>query len=254
MADWPVHGHSHAIAVMRLKYKTVLFDLDDTLFDHQWHRRDALQALRDEAGLSYDIDVLALERAHDRHSDRAHQLLVSGELSPEQERIERMRGTLLEFGVRAGDERLLNLENVYAAAYDRDWKTVPGAVELLDALRAAGAWISVITNGCARDQYPKLERLGLGSRLDDVVVTDLTGCEKPSQRFFEVALSRAGSKPGECVVVGDLWHADIVGAHRSGIDAIWLNRYALAPGRDARAIEITSYLPTEATLRHFTLS
>ena len=31
---------------MKPRFKAALFDLDDTLFDHQFHRREALGALR----------------------------------------------------------------------------------------------------------------------------------------------------------------------------------------------------------------
>jgi putative hydrolase of the HAD superfamily len=242
---------NHREPRMKLKYRAVLFDLDDTLFDHQRHRRDALKTLAQAAGFGSHADILALECAHDRHSERAHQLLLAGELSLEQERIERTRGALLEFGVSLNEKKLLDLENIYLAAYDREWKTVPGAIELLRALRQAGAWISVITNGHALEQYPKLQRLGLTSLLDDVVVSEEAGCEKPSRQYFEHALARARCHPGECVVVGDLWHTDIIGAHQSGIDAIWLNRYARPLGPDARAVEITGFVPIEETLRLF---
>jgi HAD superfamily hydrolase (TIGR01509 family) len=237
---------------MRLKYRAVLFDLDDTLFDNQRHRRDALKAIGQAVGLSQGFDVLALERAHDRHSERTQQLLLTGELSPEQALLERMRGTLLDFGVSASDERLLQLEALYRAEFDREWTTVPGAIELLDALREAGARIVLITNGRMQDQYPKLERLGLRKWLDGVVVSEEVGCEKPSSEFFEIALQQAGFGPTECVVVGDLWHIDIIGAHRMGIDAIWLNRYAHPRGADAAPIEIAAYEPIDDVLRHFT--
>jgi putative hydrolase of the HAD superfamily len=236
---------------MKLKYRAVLFDLDDTLFDHQRHRREALQALAQAAGLSQPCDVLALERAQDRHGERSQQLLLAGELSPEQAVLERMRGTLLDFGASTSDERLLQLEEIYNRAFEREWTTVPGAIELLDALRAAGARIILITNGGTQAQHRKLERLGLRSWLDDVIVSEEAGCEKPSSEYFEIALERACCGPRECVVVGDLWHTDIIGAHRAGMDAIWLNRYGRSRGLEAQPIEITGFVPLEQVLRHF---
>jgi HAD superfamily hydrolase (TIGR01509 family) len=236
---------------MRLKYRTVFFDLDDTLFDHQRHRRDALIALRQAAGLADDIDVLALERAHDRHQQLTEQRLMAGELSLAQARLERLRGTLREFGTDAGDEQLLALENIYVAAYEREWTTVPGAIELLHALRQAGARLVLITNGRVQNQYPKLERLGLRAHLDEVLVSEEVGCEKPSMQFFQLALARGRCRANEGIVVGDLWHTDILGAHQMGMAAIWLNRYGYPRGPLAQPIEITSYVPLEQTLRLF---
>src|SRR4051812_8758827 len=97
---------------MKLKYRTVLFDLDDTLLDHQLMRRNALVALR-HAVLPHDIEILALARAHDRHLERTNQLVLAGELSPGQARTEWMKGTLSDLGVSAQPERLLELEDIY---------------------------------------------------------------------------------------------------------------------------------------------
>src|SRR4051794_4614515 len=113
---------------MKLKYRTVLFDLDDTLLDHQPMRRNALDAIR-QALLPEDIDVLALARAHDRHLNRTNQLVLAGALSPEQARTEWMKGTLSDFDVSVAPQRLLELEEIYQAAYDCEWSAVPGAIE-----------------------------------------------------------------------------------------------------------------------------
>lgn len=236
-----------------LKYRAVLFDLDDTLFDHQVHRREALAALLVAVGLHPETGIASLEAAHEEHLQRTHSLLLAGRLTLESARLERLRGTLMDHGVLAGEGRLRELEAVYRQAYDRHWRPVPGSIELLDALRALGAWVGIVTNGRKQDQFPKLERLGLLARVDGILISEELGCEKPSTEFFARAAAQANVHPTSCVVVGDLWNTDVVGAVASGMSAIWLNRYSRRPQTDAVAIEIASFVPLASVLAHFTL-
>lgn len=234
-----------------LRYRAVFFDLDDTLFDHQWHRREALAALMLAAGLNPAIELASLEAAHERHLQRTHSRLLAGACTLEQARQERLRETLADHGFKANEKQLAELETAYRTAYDRDWRCVPGSIELLDRLRQAGAWLGLVTNGREIDQLPKLERLGLLPRFDAILISEVLGCEKPSRAFFDQAASRARVDPSDCVVVGDLWNTDIVGAVASGMSAIWLNRYEREPQTGAAAIEIKSFCPLEAVLKNF---
>lgn len=234
-----------------LRYKAFFFDLDDTLFDHKVHRREALAALKAAARLAPETEIASLEAAHERHLQRTHGLLLGGAITLQRARLERLQGTLADHGLEADVEQLALLEAVYRAAYDRHWRHVPGSIELLHALRQAGAWLGVITNGGKDDQSRKLERLGLLPLLDDVLISEELGCEKPSPTFFAIAAARARAAASDCVVVGDLWNTDIVGAAASGMSAVWLNRYQRQPQTEAVATEIKSFEPLESVLKHF---
>lgn len=239
---------------MQLRYKAVLFDLDDTLFDHQFHRRRALQALKVAAGLPDHIGLGQLETAHEGHLQRTHVLLLAGKMSLDQARSERLRATLGDCGRQVHGDEMPAFELAYRSAYEQGWQAVPGAIALVDALREAGARIGVVTNGRAQDQYPKLDRISLRARVDFVVVSQEVGCEKPSREFFALAATRARADFHECVVVGDLWNTDIAGALGCGMGAVWLNRYERPSGRDARVAEIRSFTPLDSVLRHFSLN
>jgi putative hydrolase of the HAD superfamily len=47
------------------------------------------------------------------------------------------------------------------------------------------------------------------------------GYRKPHRRIFETALEQLGVQPHEAVFIGDSYHADIAGAERIGLRAIW---------------------------------
>lgn len=236
---------------MTPRYRASLFDLDDTLFDHQAHRREALTALTKAFASLRGINLTELESSHETHLQRTFHAVLNGQLSVAQARIERMRGLLRDFGIELDNEQIDACERTYRAAYDREWRAVPGSRELLVALRELGVWIGVVTNGLWSEQTKKLHVIGLESAVDEIIVSETVGSRKPTRAFFEYALGRAGVDAAECVVVGDLWDVDIKGALEMGIDSIWLNRYGRAAVPTAKVTEISSLLPTSAALRLF---
>jgi putative hydrolase of the HAD superfamily len=238
-------------ALIKPKYRAALFDLDDTLFDHQAHRREALAAVACHVPALCRVDVRALEAAHDVHLQRTHVAVLSGTLSIAEARTQRMRGFLGDYGVNADAALADACEKIYREAYDRDWRTVPGARELLQALRERGVWIGVITNGLWSEQTAKVRKLGLESVLNDLIVSEVVGSKKPAREFFNHAVARTGCRPSECIVIGDLWETDIEGAMNYEMNAIWLNRYERAFETRPGVVEVKSLLPTEAMLRLF---
>lgn len=236
---------------MKPRFKAALFDLDDTLFDHQFHRREALGALRGFAAIDPAVTLAQLETAHDVHLQRTHGLWLAGQLTLEQARRERLHATLRSFGVEVDEAGLRACEDLYRTAYDRDWRPIPGAIALLDALKDAGLWIGLITNGGSREQRSKLEALGLQKWLDGLFISAELGCEKPSREFFSRALAGAGVAPDDCIVVGDLWPNDIEGALAAGCEAIWLNRYGQVRDPHPRVREVGGWQPLAEVLPHF---
>src|SRR5437763_1173123 len=84
--------------------KAVLFDLDDTIFDHQHARRAALAMLqRVHAPLS-GRTIRDLEIAHERHLQTTFAQLASQALSLTESRHERMRLFFADHGVELSPE------------------------------------------------------------------------------------------------------------------------------------------------------
>ena len=93
---------------------------------------------------------------------------------------------------------------------------LPGAVESLERLRAAGLRLGFATS--KRREYASLilEHLGaldyFSSRIGPEDVTH----PKPHPEAIEVSLERLGARPGEMVFVGDM-HFDVLAAQRAGV-------------------------------------
>ncbi len=105
------------------------------------------------------------------------------------------------------------------------------AVPVLDALRAYGLRIGLISNG-QRD----LDAFARHHELDvDVAVGSKShGRTKPHASIFETALAALGVTAAETVMVGDSYADDIEGARALGIRAILLDREGLYPDEPDR--------------------
>jgi FMN hydrolase / 5-amino-6-(5-phospho-D-ribitylamino)uracil phosphatase len=69
-----------------------------------------------------------------------------------------------------------------------------------------------------------LARCGLADLFDGHVTAAAAGAAKPDPRIFEHLLRAAGVRREEVLHIGDDPLADVVGAMRAGMQAIWLNR------------------------------
>lgn len=107
-----------------------------------------------------------------------------------------------------------------------EWKCFPFTLEVLTRLRKEGYALGLVSNWDASCRKV-LEKNGLLSLLDPVVVSWEIGVEKPDRRIFERALSLCAETPEECLYVGDNYYDDGVGAASVGMACCILN----PPGR-----------------------
>ena len=99
--------------------------------------------------------------------------------------------------------------------WDECMVPLPGAPEFLQALRARGLGVYVLSNACSRfySYFPKSYPL---SFFDGVVVSSDEHLVKPDPELYRILLTRYGLSPGECLFVDDT-QANIDGALRAGI-------------------------------------
>lgn len=99
----------------------------------------------------------------------------------------------------------------------------PEVVEVLDALRAGGTRLAVVSNWDV-SLHGVLARLGLGERVDAVLTSAEEGVGKPAPEIFERALARVGAYAHEALHVGDSLEHDVRGAEAAGIRAVLVAR------------------------------
>ena len=207
------------------RYRTVLFDLDDTLFDHRHANVFALTRLRELHPSFQRVDPETLERHYMGLLDQIFPRVLSGEITIQESRRLRFHRLLEEYGGSEAAADATSVAAEYIQHYRDNWRPVPGALELLDALRSH-VRIGIITSGIISEQSDKIRFCDFGPRLDAVVISEEAGLSKPDPAIFRLALARLDSTAQEAVMVGNSWEDDIVGARDAGLAALWLNRYS----------------------------
>lgn len=184
-----------------------LLDLDNTLVS----RDDAFAAWAAAAVAAdggTDADLAAVVAADD--GGFAPKADVAREL------IDRLGWT---DDVPAAVERFRTGIREHVRAYD-------GVLGDLDALRAAGDLVAVVTNGVSHQQRGKIARCGVAEHVDAVVVSGEEGVEKPDPRIVEIALERLGAADvdrEQVWMVGDAGHADVAVGRTAGVRTGWVS-------------------------------
>jgi pyrimidine 5'-nucleotidase len=202
--------------------RAVLFDLDDTLFDHRGASQSALKIVQAEhecfAAWSFD----ALERVHSRVLEETHADVLAGTKTVDAARLERFRRVFRLAGVEMNDNALESTAMSYRRTYLEHRRPVAGARALLAALKPR-VRIAIVSNNVRDEQEGKLALFGFEPFIDELIVSAEVGISKPDAAIFRIALDRLGVTAQSAVMVGDSWTADIDGARAAGIRAIWFN-------------------------------
>ena len=125
-------------------------------------------------------------------------------------------------------------ENVLRAALDRlfavtqtNWALEEDTLPTLRKLEDDGYRLGLISNaGDDQDVQQLARRFGIDHYFDFILTSAACSYRKPHPRIFELALSNWYFLPAEAVMVGDNLDADIRGAQKVGLYAIWLSRRA----------------------------
>lgn len=205
--------------------KALLVDLDDTLLDYSggvdecWHH--ACEALAGPSG----IDPATLVRA----IVETRRWFWS---DPGRHRLE--RADMLRAWTRITGHALRALgrdDEALAAAIGQDfaerrWERMalfPGVPAALEALRARGVPLALVTNGDATHQRRKIAQHDLERFFDVIVVEGEMGVGKPEEVVYRYALSKLRVKPAEAWMVGDNLEWDVLAPQRLGLRGIWVD-------------------------------
>ena len=232
-----------------MSIRAVLFDLDETLFDHSHSATRSMELLRAqyECLQSKSLDEIMAE--YRRLLELLHIDVLTGRLTQDQARIDRMRGIFRFCGVDMDFEDAAAVAVLHRDCYRTTQRAIPGARELLEALRGR-VKVGIVTNNLLEEQRVKLEVCGLSSFIDELITSEEYGCRKPDAEIFKIALDRLQCSKEEAVMVGDSWETDIIGARNAGIRPIWFNRAgATRPANESPVTEIASLVPHETVIR-----
>lgn len=188
--------------------KAVLFDLDNTLLDrtHTFERftRGLLDRYFGHMESTDEVFARIVELDEDGYKDKR---ALFDELIEE-----------LPWSVRPEPGELMAY---YKVEYVRNAALKEHAQEIIAHVRTRFK-TGLITNGRTEIQYGKIDRLGIRTGFDVILVSEEAGVKKPDARIFEMALDRLGLKPDQCVYIGDHPVNDIEAAAKLGMETVWV--------------------------------
>ena len=201
-------------------YRALFLDIDDTVLDYAQCGGQALAETCRRMGAACTEEVAARFWAIDARV-WAEQRRGAWTIAQVLDRRAKEMADLLGMPEKAGLFRYGFVEELGRTAVP-----VEGAAALLDRLRARGVPVYGASNGFLATQRRRLRLAGLLDRFADLYVSDDIGAEKPDPAFFRRALARAGRAAAEVLMVGDSYHADILGGSAAGLDTCWFCRGA----------------------------
>jgi len=136
-------------------------------------------------------------------------------------------------GVAPTDEQLDAAVAVQAAGAERVRPPRPGALELLDRLRADGFRIGLISD-CSSELCEAWPATPYAPRIDVPVFSWREGCRKPDQRLYAAVAERLEVSTAECWYVGDGGSREHDGARQAGMRPVLVTNAAFPEAREWR--------------------
>ena len=194
-----------------MKYKNLLLDIDDTLFDFAACERAAIKKTFDVLSLPCSDKILG--EYHEINKEMWH-ALERGEYNKMQIRTLRFEILFSHLGFHADAEEVNAL---YGEKLSCEHILLPGARAFLSEAHKKYR-LYVITNGITEVQQRRLDDADLRGFFSGVFISEQIGYNKPDRRFFDTVIGLAELKREECIVFGDSPTSDMAGARGAGID------------------------------------
>jgi len=225
--------------------KAIFFDMDGTILDWTTGMEESWLAACERHAVDAHTpdDVHAAIRARRTWFWDDPKRAYRGRMDLDAASREIVRRAFADLGLSA-DDTAHSLADHYRALRLEAITPYPGAIATLEAIRARGIPMALITNGEARNQRNAVEKHALAQYFHCIVIEGEFGAGKPDERVFHHALSAVGCATESTWMVGDNLEADIATPHRLGMHTVWVDaeshglpaRAAVRPHRIVRTI------------------
>lgn len=201
-----------------MAYKTLLFDLDNTLLDFSTSESLSLDNIYN-LYFKPHLDIDAFKNHYHLINKEIWSRVELGRFTTHEVKTERFKllGQQLQLIIKSEE-----IANTYEQGLVEFASWYPGVKETLLTLKNQYQ-IGIITNGLAEVQQGKYQLLGLKDLCDCYVVSDIIGISKPNKKIFEQALNHFNRAHTDALMIGDSLTSDYQGAINANLDFCWIN-------------------------------
>ena len=218
---------------MRPVIRTVIFDIDGTMYDYDACDPSATGAVqkycREKLGVEQEQFCQALAKAGQMVRQR-----IGYRCASVHNRLLRYQ-CMMELWGTPLFPHVQEMQRLYWDTMLEQMKPSAGLTAWMEILKKNGIQIAVGTNMTAEIQYKKLEKLGVSPYVDWLVSSEEAGVEKPDAKFFSQCVEKSGRKPEECLFAGDSLKGDVTPALACGMQAL-----LFSPGSDSCKEAVTA--------------
>jgi beta-phosphoglucomutase len=210
------------------RYQAVIFDLDGVITDTARYHYLAWKRLAETQGVHFDEEFNEHLKGIDRMGSLELILASATRSYTQQEKL------------ALADEKNQHYVQLIASMSPAD--LLPGAVQALDACRAAGLKIGLAS--VSKNAFAVLEMLGITGKFDYVVDAAKIARGKPDPEIFLKAASELGVSPERCLGVEDAV-AGVASIKAAGMTALGIGDPAVLAQAD-KVIPDLSYFDLAA--------
>jgi putative hydrolase of the HAD superfamily len=209
--------------------RAMLIDMDDTILsaygrpEIAWHKM-TIEFAHELAPLpprQVAAEILSYAHGFWATADAAWRLKLT------EARREVVKGGFAVLGAKTraklSDELAVRLADRFTTYRDEEMFVFPGAHDAIDALKALGVRLALVTNGAGDTQRAKIERFELAHRFDHIQIEGEHGFGKPEERAYLHAMEALGVTASETWMIGDNLEWEVEVPQRLGIYAIWMD-------------------------------
>lgn len=211
-----------------MHYTHLLFDLDNTLLDFTRSEAYALEETFSDFSLPYEQQYIDLYHGINRACWDAFE---DGKMDLPTLRATRFAKFIEAMPLERDAERV---GEAYLQHLGNTDFWVDGAKPLLDRLRPHFN-IVLVTNGLKEVQWARLNRTGLVSYFEAIVISEEIGVSKPANAYFEHTFDQLKHpEKSQVLMIGDNLNSDIRGGNDFGLATCWYNPRQLNNETDVR--------------------
>tara|TARA_B110000046_G_scaffold79181_1_gene87213 strand:- start:712 stop:1398 length:687 start_codon:yes stop_codon:yes gene_type:complete len=201
--------------------KHIFFDLDHTLWNFEKNSALTFKFLLDKYNIT--IDLQKFLKVYMPINFSLWNLYRDDKITKEYLRHNRLKSTFEKLNIKIDSGLIDKISNDYVKHLPDNNFLLPNAISVLDYLFQKYK-LHIITNGFTEVQNTKISNSNLSKYFTCIIDSETVGVKKPHSKIFNYAynISKAAYK-NECLMIGDNYQADVMGALNNGFKAIHLN-------------------------------